>query len=88
MGAATMSVQDMSTSCCTCWTSLVDRVIKDGAPNLVTSCSENSPTLLKMASRRSRPIPMAAFAPKYTATTAQAICSKVMSSMSPPMRRM
>ena len=44
MGAATIIVADISTSCWTCWTSLVDRVIRLGAPNLVTSCSENSPT--------------------------------------------
>ena len=88
MGAATIMVADISTSCWTCWTSLVDRVIRLGAPNLVTSCSENSPTREKMAPRRSRPMPMAAFAPKYTAITAQAICSSVIPSIRPPRLRM
>ena len=88
MGAATISVADISTSCWTCWTSLVERVMRLGAPNLVTSCSENSPTRWKMAPRRSRPSPMAALAPKYTATTAQAICASVIISMVPPMDMM
>ena len=37
IGAATISVQLSSTSICTCCTSLVFRVIKDGAPNRPTS---------------------------------------------------
>ena len=88
MGAATIMVAAISTSCWTCWTSLVDRVIRLGAPNFVTSCSENSPTREKMAPRRSRPAPMAAFAPKYTAITAQTICSSVIPSIRPPRLRM
>ena len=40
------------------------RVISDAAPNLVTSCSENSPTRVKTSPRRSRPRAMADFAPK------------------------
>lgn len=88
IGAATIRVQDMRTNCWTCWTSLVERVMRDAAPKRLTSCSENSPTLPKIASRRSRPRLIAAFAPKYTAITAQAICSRVISSMTAPMRRM
>ena len=88
MGAATMSVADISTSCWTCWTSLVERVMRLGAPKRVTSCSENAATRLKIAPRTSRPIAIAAFAPKYTAAMAQAICSRVTSSITPPMRRM
>ena len=64
IGAVTIMVAVISTSICTCCTSLVDRVISDGAPNRVTSCSENSSTRVKTAPRRSRPSPMAAFAPK------------------------
>ena len=64
MGAVTISVADISTSCWTCWTSLVERVIRLGAPNRVTSCSENSATRLKIAPRTSRPSAIAAFAPK------------------------
>ncbi len=33
IGAATIIVQVMTTSIWTCWTSLVVRVISDGAPN-------------------------------------------------------
>ncbi|GAP60342.1 hypothetical protein AHiyo1_38470 [Arthrobacter sp. Hiyo1] len=88
MGAATMRVQDIRTSCWTCCTSLVERVISEGAPKRVTSCSENSPTLVKMAPRRSRPRPMAAFAPKYTAVIEHAICRRVMSNMRLPVPRM
>ena len=81
MGAATISVAETSTSCWTCWTSLVERVMRLGAPKRVTSCSENAATRLKIAPRTSRPIAIAAFAPKYTATMAQAICSRVTSSI-------
>jgi hypothetical protein len=37
IGAATIIVQVISTSICTCWTSLVLRVISDGAPIWATS---------------------------------------------------
>ena len=77
MGAVTMSVADIRTSCWTCWTSLVERVMRLGAPNRVTSCSENAATRLKIAPRTSRPSAIAAFAPKYTAAMVQAICSRV-----------
>ncbi len=88
MGAVTMSVADIRTSCWTCWTSLVERVMRLGGPNRVTSCSENSATRVKMAPRTSRPSAIAAFAPKYTAAMVQAICSRVTMSIMPPMRRM
>ena len=64
MGAETSSVHVMRTSICTCCTSLVVRVMSDGAPNFETSRSENSPTRTKIASRTSRPNAIAAFAPK------------------------
>ena len=44
IGAATSSVQIISTSICTCCTSLVMRVISDGAPNVATSWAEKSVT--------------------------------------------
>ena len=88
MGAVTMSVADIRTSCWTCWTSLVERVMRLGGPNRVTSCSENAATRLKIAPRTSRPSAIAAFAPKYTATTVQTICSRVTTSIRPPTRRM
>ncbi len=40
IGAATSIVQVISTSICTCCTSLVVRVISDGAPNWATSRAE------------------------------------------------
>ena len=43
------------TSVWTCWTSLVVRVISDGAPSLPTSRADSSPTWWKIAPRRSRP---------------------------------
>ncbi len=55
IGAATISVQLSRTSICTCWTSLVSRVISDGAPKSCTSRWENAPTRWKMAARTSRP---------------------------------
>ncbi len=64
IGAATSMVQVITTSICTCCTSLVLRVISDGAPNCATSRAENSPTRWKIAARRSRPKLIAALAPK------------------------
>jgi hypothetical protein len=88
MGAETSSVRLISTRICTCCTSFVVRVMSDGAPNRDTSRSENAPTRSKTAARISRPSAMAAFAPKYTATMAAAICTSVMPSITTPSRRM
>ena len=44
IGADTIIVKPISTSICTCWTSLVSRVISDGAPKWLTSRAENEPT--------------------------------------------
>ncbi len=60
IGAATNIVQVITTSICTCWTSLVMRVISDGAPNWPTSRAEKPVTRWKSDSRTSRPKPMAA----------------------------
>ena len=87
MGAETSSVQVISTSICTCWTSFVERVMSDAAPKRVTSCSENMPTWLTTASRRSRPTLMAVREPKYTATIAHRICANEMRSITAPIRR-
>ena len=59
IGAVTIIVQVISTSICTCCTSLVVRVISDGAPKRSTSRAENVPTRWKIAARRSRPKPIA-----------------------------
>jgi len=64
IGAATISVNVISTSICTCWTSLVVLVISDGVPNLPTSRAENVCTRLNTAWRMSRPTAIAAAAPK------------------------
>ena len=49
IGAATISVKVISTSIWTCCTSLVVRVISDGAPNWPTSRAEKSCTRSKIA---------------------------------------
>ena len=44
IGAVAISVQLSRTSICTCCTSLVFRVIREGAPKRATSRLENDPT--------------------------------------------
>ena len=60
IGAATSMVQVIIMNICTCCTSLVIRVMSDGAPNWPTSRAENSLTWLKMPRRTSRPKPIEA----------------------------
>jgi hypothetical protein len=88
IGAATISVQPSSTSICTCWTSLVSRVISEGAPNCCTSRVENDWTRWKISSRTSRPKLIAARAENHTAATAHRICSSATASMTAPTRTM
>ena len=76
IGAATSSVHVISTSICTCLTSLVMRVISDGAPKWPTSWAEKSVTLWNRSPRTSRPKPMAERAPKYTAAIANTTWTK------------
>ena len=64
IGAPTIMNAVIMTSCCTCWTSLVVRVIRLGAPNWLTSRALNESTRSKIAARRSRPNPIAVRAPK------------------------
>ena len=64
IGADSSMVADISTSICTCWTSLVVRVISDGAPKRFTSRAEKARTRPKIASRTSRPKLIATRAPK------------------------
>ena len=71
IGAITIRVQDISTSICTCCTSLVSRVIRLGAPKCCTSRCENEPTRRKIAARTSRPKLIAVRAPNHTAATEQ-----------------
>ena len=49
IGAAMNIVLDSSTSICTCCTSLVLRVISDGAPNRLSSRAEKASTRSKIA---------------------------------------
>ena len=88
IGAATMSVPPISTSICTCCTSLVSRVISDGAPKCWTSRAEKEPTRRKMAARRSRPKPIALRAENHTAAIEQTTCTSETASISPPWRTM
>ena len=67
IGAAIAIVHAITTSICTCCTSLVMRVISDGAPNAPTSRAEKSVTWWKRLLRRSRPKLIATLPPKYTA---------------------
>jgi len=64
IGAATAIVAAMTTSICTCWTSLVMRVISEGAPNVPTSRAEKSVTWWKRFLRRSRPKLIATMPPQ------------------------
>ena len=84
IGAATISVKLISTSIWTCWTSLVVRVISEGAPNWPTSRAEKLCTWSKTDLRMSRPTDMAVRAPKNTAPIAHTIWTTVTPSMTPP----
>ncbi len=64
IGAMTMRVRPMKTRVWTCMTSLVFRVISEGAPNRAISLLEKLPTWLKIEERRSRPKLIAVLAPK------------------------
>ena len=88
IGADTIIVQVSSTSICTCCTSLVVRVISDGAPNPVTSRDENAPTRWNTAARASRPKPIAVRAPNHTAVTVAITWTTLTASITPPTRTM
>ena len=82
MGAAMIIVQVISTSICTCCTSLVPRVMSEGAPNRPTSGLEKARTCSKTAPRRSRPRAMATRAPNQTAVIVATTWTRVMASIS------
>ena len=77
IGAITRIVTDITMSSWTCWTSLVERVISDGAPNIPTSLAENVSTRCSTPPRISRPAPIAACAPKYTDADEATICTQL-----------
>ena len=64
IGADSRTVADITTSIWTCCTSLVLRVISDGAPKRLSSRAEKVSTRSKIAARRSRPKAIAVLAPK------------------------
>ena len=66
IGAEIMMLSIISTTICTCCTSLVLRVMSDGVPKWLTSVCEKLSTLRKSAPRTSRPNAMATLEPQYT----------------------
>jgi hypothetical protein len=88
MGAAMAIVQAITTSICTCCTSLVIRVIRDGAPKVPTSRAEKSVTRWNRAARASRPKLIATRAPTRTAATAKTTWTMANSSITAPRDRM
>jgi len=64
IGARIMMFRAITRTICTCWTSLVLRVISVGAPNEFVSCCEKPMTLRKIALRMSRPIDIEVSEPK------------------------
>ena len=88
VGAATIIVQLISTSIWTCCTSLVMRVMSDGAPKWATSWVEKPVTWWNSPPRTSRPKLIAALAAKYVAPMAKLTCTRVTSSITPPVFQM
>ena len=88
MGAASMSVQVICTSIWVCCTSLVMRVMSDGAPKVATSRAEKSVTRSNRSRRTSRPNFMATFEPQYTAVIDSAICTNESTSITLPVLQM
>ena len=88
IGTWIASVQVSSASICTCCTSLVLRVMSDGAPNCATSRPENEPTRWKTAPRTSRPNDIAVLDAQATAITEQMIWRNEIASMTAPVRTM
>jgi hypothetical protein len=64
IGAVIMTVKVSSTIIWTCWMSLVDLVISEGAPKRPTSWAAKDSTVTKTDSRRSLPSAIAVRAPK------------------------
>jgi hypothetical protein len=87
-GAVIIIVTAITTSIWICWTSLVVRVISDGAPNWPISRAENPVTVWNRSRRTSRPNPIAACAAYQTAPIENTICTSVKPSITAPMLRM
>ena len=87
-GAMTTTLSTMSTTICTCCTSLVVRVMSEGVPKRLTSACEKPCTRRNSDERTSRPKPMDTLDPQYTAMTAAITLISVTTSMSAPTCRM
>ena len=88
MGAVTSMVSAIWTNSCTCCTSLVLRVIKEGVPKRFISVAENCWTRSKTALRTSRPKPIDALDANQTATIARMPTTTARASMTAPIRQM
>ena len=88
IGAMSTTLSIISTTICTCCTSLVVRVMSDGAPKRLTSACENFWTRRKSAPRVSRPSDMEVLEPKYTEAMAASAETSVTASMMAPTWRM
>ena len=86
-GAVTSIVAPIITSICTCWTSLVLRVISDPTPKAVISRSQKPLTRSKTSPRRSRPMLIAARAARYVAATEHTPWARLTPSMNTPTRQ-
>ncbi len=64
IGARIITLSIIMTTICTCWTSLVFRVMSEGAPKVLISVAEKLSTRRKIAPRTSRPNAIAVFEPK------------------------
>ena len=86
-GAAIIIVATITSRSCTCWMSLVIRVVSDGAPNCVTSRPENPTTRRNRSRRTSRPNPIASRAANHIAAAANTTCTIDTTTISPPRRQ-
>ena len=84
IGARIIMLSAIMTTCWTCWTSLVLRVISDGVPNRLTSVCAKLVTRRKMAPRTSRPNAIDVRAPRYTDATDTAARPSVTKSITAP----
>ena len=87
-GAVTITVSPICRNICTCWTSLVLRVMSVGAPNVFISRSENRCTARKIRARMSRPTDIEVREAKYSPTIAATATRNATNSINPPTRMM
>ena len=88
IGTITMKFSAISTTIWTCWTSLVPRVIRVGAPKRPTSSAENRSTREYTERRMSRPMAMDTRAPNQTAEIAAITWTRATPSITAPVRQM